>query len=82
MAEAFLFAGASGVIAPLWSIDDRVAREIAIRFYNRALSGEAPAEILRTERGAFRDSPEVTSSTYLAYQYFGHPALRLDRPQA
>ena len=79
MAEAFLFAGASGVIAPLWSIDDRVAREIAIRFYERALAGESPADILRTERSAFRDSPEVTSSTYLAYQYFGHPALRLAR---
>jgi hypothetical protein len=82
MAEAFLFAGASGVIAPLWSIDDHVAREIALRFYSRALAGESPAEILRTERAAFRDSPDVTSSTYLAYQYFGHPGLRLARPQA
>ena len=77
LAAAFLFAGASGVIAPLWSIDDRIARDIAIRFYQRAMRGEAPAEILRTERAAFRDAPETTSSTYLAYQFYGHPGLRL-----
>jgi hypothetical protein len=80
LAAAFLFAGAAGVIAPLWSIDDRIARDIAIRFYERALRGEAPAEILRTERAAFRDTPETTSSTYLAYQFFGHPGLRLQQP--
>ena len=79
LAAAFLFAGASGVIAPLWSIDDRLARDIAIRFYERAMRGEAPAEIMRTERAAFRDTPETTSSTYMAYQFFGHPGLRLDR---
>jgi CHAT domain-containing protein len=77
LAAAFLFAGAAGVIAPLWSIDDAIARQIAIRFYERALAGEAPAEILRTERAAFRDAPETTSSTYLAYQFFGHPRMRL-----
>jgi hypothetical protein len=78
LAAAFLFAGASGVIAPLWSIDDRLARDIAIRFYERAMRGEAPAEVLRTERAAFRDTPETTSSTYMAYQFFGHPGLRLE----
>jgi hypothetical protein len=77
LAAAFLFAGAAGVIAPLWSIDDRIAHDIAIRFYERALRGEAPAEILRTERAAFRDAPATASSTYLAYQFFGHPGLRL-----
>jgi len=79
MAEAFLFAGAAGVVAPLWSIDDGLARQIALRFYERALNGDTAANILRTERAAFRESPETVSSTYLAYQYFGHPALRLER---
>jgi hypothetical protein len=80
LAEAFLAAGASGVIAPLWSIDDTLAREIATRFYERAMRGDAPAEIMRTERAAFRDTPETTSSTYLAYQFFGHPGLHLEAP--
>ncbi|CAN5650261.1 hypothetical protein BH23CHL6_BH23CHL6_01230 [soil metagenome] len=79
MAEAFLFAGASGVIAPLWSIDDIMAREIALRFYEKALSGKSPADILREERAAFRDDPATISSTYLAYQFYGHPHMTLDR---
>jgi hypothetical protein len=79
LAEAFLFAGASGVVAPLWSIDDRLAREIAVRFYERTFQGAGPADVLRRERAAFRSSPDITSATYLAYQYFGHPALRLRR---
>ena len=33
--------------------------------------GRQPAEILRTERAAFVDSPDTISSTYLAYQFFG-----------
>jgi CHAT domain-containing protein len=79
LAEAFLFAGASGVVAPLWSIDDRLARELAVRFYERTFEGAGPADVLRRERAAFRSAPDVTSATFLAYQYFGHPALRLRR---
>jgi hypothetical protein len=82
LAEAFLFAGASAVIAPLWSIDDVTAREIALRFYEKALTGKAPADILREERAAFRDDPTTVSSTYLAYQFFGHPHMTLTRPAA
>jgi hypothetical protein len=79
MAEAFLFAGASGVIAPLWSIDDVVAHDLAMRFYKKALTGQAPADVLREERAAFKDDPSTVSSTYLAYQYFGHPHMTLER---
>ncbi len=82
MAEAFLFAGASGVIAPLWSIDDVMARELAMRFYEKALTGQTPADILREERAAFIDDPATISSTYLAYQYFGHPHMTIARPTA
>ena len=79
MAEAFLYAGAAGVVAPLWSIDDTVAREIALRFYESAFSGESPAEILRRERSAFTDSPDTLSATYLAYLFYGHPSMKLSR---
>ena len=80
LAAAFLSAGASAVIAPLWSIDDQLARQIAARFYERALRGDPPAEIMRSERAAFLDDPATVSSTYMAYQYFGHPGLRLEVP--
>lgn len=79
MAEAFLFAGASGVVAPLWDIDDIIAKEIALRFYERSFAGVPPAGVLRAERQAFRDSPDTISSTYLAYQFYGHPSMKLTR---
>lgn len=77
MAEAFLFAGASAVVAPLWSVKDTVARVIATSFYERTLErGERPAQVLREERKAFLDS-DRKSATYLAYQFFGHPMMQL-----
>ncbi len=79
LAAAFLRGGASGVVAPLWSVKDDVARAIALDFYGRCLAGEAPASALRTARRAFTDSPETTSATYLAYQFFGHPRMQLQR---
>ena len=47
LAESFLFAGASAVVAPLWSIDDGVASALAERFYTRAFDGDTVAEIVR-----------------------------------
>ncbi len=79
MAAAFLYAGASGVVAPLWSIKDTIAKEIALSFYSQTFGGTAPAEFLRSERSKFHDSSTTISATCLAYQFFGHPAMRLVR---
>ncbi len=76
IAAAFLKSGACGVIAPLWKIDDAIAKNIALALYEKALrNNEAPAAILRDERAAWVSAP--TSSTFLAYQFWGHPSLRL-----
>jgi hypothetical protein len=81
MAEAFLFAGASAVVAPLWSVDDKVARQIATSFYLATLRGDgdgdlpAAAEVLRRERAKFTRGEQA--ATYLSYQFFGHPEMRL-----
>jgi hypothetical protein len=78
MAAAFLKAGASAVIAPLWSIDDATARSIALSFYKATLEdGAPPAEILRRIRAGFKADTTAQSSTYLAYQFFGDPRLEL-----
>jgi hypothetical protein len=82
MAAAFLYAGASGVVAPLWAIGDEPARQVALRFYERALSGIPPAQVFRTERAKFTDSPHTVSATYMAYQFFGHPGMKLTGPPA
>ncbi len=88
IAQAFLRIGASAVVAPLWSIDDTIAQKIALAFYHSALAGDddangngadgdgrdhpAVADLLRRARAAAAQSP-----TYLAYQFYGHPSLRL-----
>jgi CHAT domain-containing protein len=78
MAEAFLHAGATAVVAPLWSIDDVAAKELALRFYRRVFEeGVAPAAALRDERRAFAGPGGDGAATRLAYQYFGHPGLTL-----
>ena len=73
MAQAFVTAGASAVVAPLWVVDDEVARDVSLRFYQAVFTGTTPAEFLRAERGAGE------SGTQLAYVFYGHPNLRLHR---
>ena len=78
MAEAFLHAGAAAVVAPLWSIDDVAAKELALRFYTRVFrDGVPPATVLRDERCTYAGPGCDGAATRLAYQYFGHPALTL-----
>lgn len=77
MAMAFLVAGAIAVVGPLWKINDERAGEIARRFYQNVLSGVPVGEAIRRERAAYSTSAEQ-SQTLLAYQFFGHPLLRLD----
>ncbi|MDQ4025942.1 MAG: CHAT domain-containing protein [Actinomycetota bacterium] len=81
LAKAFLERGACGVVAPLWKIDDEAASKIALSFYARVLrDAEHPAEVLRDERAAWLAAP--ASSTFLAYQFWGHPSLQLKREDA
>lgn len=79
MAQAFLMAGSSGVIAPLWAIDDKVSGDIAKRFYQRVFDGDLPAEYMRQQRRHFRKSgrQEPRSATWMAYVFFGHPEMRV-----
>jgi hypothetical protein len=74
MAQAFVEAGASAVIAPLWSVKDDVAKDISLRFYQAVFSGTSPAEFLRAERARPSES-----GTNLAYVLYGHPLLELSR---
>lgn len=74
MAQAFVEAGATAVIAPLWSVKDDVARDISLRFYQAVFSGTSPAEFLRAERARPSES-----GTNLAYVLYGHPLLELSR---
>jgi hypothetical protein len=82
LADSFLYAGAAGVVAPLWSVKDTVAKELAVKFYERIFAGEPVGEVLRSQRARFIDSDDPVSATYLAYQYFGHPKMKFTRTEA
>lgn len=77
--------GFGGVLGALWEIDDEVAHDIAIEFWERALpsvpaSGEPIGSILRDLRARYLvDSEPAPIATYLAYVYYGHPRLTLQR---
>ncbi|MBC6450940.1 CHAT domain-containing protein [Actinokineospora xionganensis] len=84
LAKAFLAAGAAGVVAPLWNVNDEAASALADAFYRDAYGPQAlaPAEILRRARAEVsRDHYPTWPATTLAYQFFGHPRLRLRRDQ-
>jgi hypothetical protein len=74
-AKSFIDLGASAVIAPLWSVKDAIAHEIAEAFYKRvkAEPNTPFAEILRDlRRKAYL--PGHAEDTYAAYCFYGDPA--------
>ncbi|HEU4332705.1 MAG TPA: CHAT domain-containing protein [Lapillicoccus sp.] len=84
-ASTLLRIGATGVVAPLWNVDDDVAAAFAQDFYAATWStaqGSTVAEAVRaqraryTERAAASFTPGITP-TLIAFQVFGHPRLRL-----
>jgi hypothetical protein len=73
-AEQFMRLGASGVIAPLWSVKDSIAHQLAVELYQRIeKEPETPfAEILRDLRKrSYAD--EGGEDTWAAYCFYGDP---------
>jgi CHAT domain-containing protein len=70
----------AALVAPLWAVNDSVAKSMAIEFYREAFQGppgRSVAEILRDLRANYESNEPVP--TYLAYVYYGSPHLRLMR---
>ncbi|WP_333876445.1 CHAT domain-containing protein [Methylobacter sp.] len=74
---AFLAAGASAVICPLWRISDAHAKEITEQFYRAAFAqpGKTLGEILQTIREQWESEHHLT---FLAYVLYGDPQARID----
>lgn len=74
--------GFRGFLAPFWSVDDVLAHDIALEFYQRVLrpegtEAESVASVLRDLRRRFSPGSEEHSLTRLAYVFYGHPCLML-----
>ena len=91
-ASTLLQIGATGVVAPLWNVNDVTAAECARAFYAATWSatGEddpppvSAAEAVRSLRARYTQSATEAKTpgvdaTLIAFQVFGHPRLRLDR---
>jgi CHAT domain-containing protein len=65
----------TGLVAPIWAVNDVIARWIATEFYREALAAtpRPVAEILRDLRQQF--ATHANASSYLAYVYYGNPYL-------
>jgi hypothetical protein len=75
-----LAGGFCGLIAPLWAVNDGVAKSIALEFYRKMFAGpegRTVAEILQELRSNYDDKEPVSS--YLAYVYYGNPYLKFTR---
>lgn len=78
-ASEFVRAGARCVVAPIWSVKDSLAHEVAVMFYEAAL--EAPtrefADILREIRAKSYEAGGG-EDTYAAYCFYGDPLTSLE----
>lgn len=75
--------GFGAVLGALWEVDDKVAHDIALAFWEAALPqaaagrGQPIGAVLRDLRAHYH--PAAPVATYLAYVYYGHPRLTLER---
>lgn len=70
--------GAKAIIAPLWSVDDKLASKIALELYEEALKPKAKSLAEIFQRIRKRGYEEKDADTYAAYCFFGDPHARLE----
>lgn len=80
-----LNSGVQGFIAPLWNVDDAIALQIAQTFYRLTMPLESDepqrqavtlGDALRQIRLMYDNTGDMTC---MAYVYYGHPNLKLER---
>ena len=73
-AKAFIDLGAGAVVAPLWSVKDSIAHEIAEEFYGRLEKGPVHvAELFKEIRKRAYAAATAGEDTYAAYCFYGDP---------
>ena len=67
LTRGFMYAGASGVVASLWKVDDRATAELMKHFYTNMLQGGmGPAAALRAAQNEIRSQAKWSSPYYWA----------------
>jgi CHAT domain-containing protein len=67
LTRAFMYAGASSVVASLWKVDDEATAELMKRFYANMLQNRmTPAEALRAAQNSIRQEPQWSAPYYWA----------------
>jgi CHAT domain-containing protein len=67
LTRGFMYAGASGVVASLWKVDDRVTAELMKHFYTNLLQrGMGPAAALRAAQNEIRSQENWRAPYYWA----------------
>jgi CHAT domain-containing protein len=66
LSQAFLAVGASSVVTSLWSVGDRPAAELMLRFYSRLSGGDSKEDALRHAKLEFLASPSAAHPAYWA----------------
>lgn len=64
LSRAFTYAGASGVLMSLWSIDDQASSQLMMRFYIHLRSSDSPTEALQ------RTKVELITSGAISHPYY------------
>ena len=64
--------GVSAFVGTLWEVNDLLAAEFAIAFYDRLLTGDTLGQAFHTARLAIRDR-QPANPTWLAYVLYGDP---------
>jgi CHAT domain-containing protein/Tfp pilus assembly protein PilF len=83
LTRAVLYAGAPGVIATLWDIDDEAAAELMNTFYRSLLDGAAAVDALREAQLALmKRAPYADPRYWAAFQLSGSPQGRWTRQPA
>ena len=77
--RGFMYAGASGVVASLWEVDDDSTTELMRYFYaNMLQAGMGPAAALRDAQNKIRSQPKWRSPYYWAgFTFQGNYDLRI-----
>ena len=67
LTRGFMYAGASRVLATLWTVQDRATMKLMSRFYQHMMrDGERPAAAIRQAQLSLRESPGFSAPYYWA----------------